>query len=146
VGLKKGVDGRPSGDASVAKAFEYRGKITRSSLTSADYNSQSRLATLVGSTSREQRGPLMARACAQCPENPARHAHTCKRHKCDRKSWVDDGLPMFRVRTCRRKEPEAPDCERGVQLALGLASPGAGGKGWRKGDGDGGRVVPMVHN
>ena len=117
-----------------------------SSFTSAGHNSQSRLAPLVSNTSREQREPLMARTYGKCPGNPARRAQTCKRHKCDRKSWVDDGLPAFRVRTCRRKDPKAPDCEKGAQLAPGLASLGAGGKECGKGDIDGGCAVPMVHN
>ena len=53
---------------------------------------------------------------------------------------VNDGLPVFRVKTCRRKDTGAPDCERGVQLAPGLASLGGGGKEGRGGDVDGRRA------
>lgn len=151
------------------RGFEYEGIYRRvgvvSSLTSTGHNSQSRSTLLGSGTSRKRRRPLVAGVCGRWPENSTRHVHACKPLKRDKKpGHVDGCLPVFRVRTCRRRDPEAPGCERGVQSVLGLASLGAGGKGKREGGIDVGRagrlngvgamepppsasrVVPLVHN
>lgn len=77
---------------------------------------------------------------------------------------TSDSSPVFRVRTCRRKDPAASDCERGVQLVPGPASLRAGGQEERKGNVEGGcagqsdgakvmesapsvsRIVPLVYD